>query len=80
MAQVAFEINTTKAEATKTYIYRAAIEYEPDTYTDNDSTSTVRLYVHGSNLPVAENLTGSTSGNSVTLNWEKPANQKLQTT
>lgn len=77
MAQVAFEINTTKAEATKTYIYRAAIEYEPDTYTDNDSTSTVRLYVHGSNLPVAENLTGSTSGNSVTLNWEKPAKSEI---
>lgn len=74
---VSFDVNTTKADAAATYIYRAAVEYEPDVNAANDSSTTVRMYVHGSNLPVAENLTGSASGKSITLSWEKPAKSEI---
>lgn len=74
---VSFDVNTTKADAAATYIYRAAVDYEPDVNAANDSSTTVRMYVHGSNLPVAENLTGIASGKSITLSWEKPAKSEI---
>lgn len=71
--QVSFDLSTTKADASANYTYRAAVEYESDINAANDSTTTVRMYVHGSNLPVAENLKGTSSNNGITLNWEQPA-------
>lgn len=75
--QVSFELSTTKADAGASYTYSATLEYEPDLDTENNSSSSVSLYVHGSNLPAAENLTGTASDNSVTLEWDKPAKSEI---
>jgi hypothetical protein len=72
-----FDLNTTKADASKSYTYRAYIDYPLDTNAKNDSSSVMKLYVHGSNLPAAINLTGATSNGAVTLNWNKPAKSEM---
>lgn len=77
VGQVTFEITTTKADASANYSYQAAIEYELDANKDNDLSNTVRLYVHGSNLPVAENLSGTITEGVVTLQWDKPAKSEI---
>lgn len=77
VADVRFDITTTKADAAKSYVYQATIEYEGDANAENDYSQEVRLYVVGSNLPTAENLTGSASNGSVTLTWEQPSKQEV---
>jgi hypothetical protein len=72
-----FDLKTTKADASKGYTYRAYIDYPLDTNAKNDSSSVMKLYVHGSNLPAAINLTGATSNGAVTLNWNKPAKSEM---
>lgn len=76
-AYVTFDITTTKAEASSSYTYQAIVENDGDTYLANDSSSVVKLFVHGSVLPKAENLTGKTSGNTVTLTWQQPAKDEI---
>lgn len=74
---IEFDINTTKAEATKSYTYRAAVVNDGDTNIANDSSAVVKLYVHGSVLPTVENLQGSVADNGVTLTWQKPAKSEI---
>lgn len=75
---VVFDIPTTKAEATKSYTYRAAVVNDGDTNIANDSSAVVKLYVHGSVLPVVENLQGeTTNGSSVALTWQKPSKSEI---
>ena len=73
-----FSIPTTVEDASKQYTFQATVEYEGDACANNDSSATVRLIVHGSVLPPAENLTGSKQGHSVKLTWNKPAATRIQ--
>lgn len=72
-----FDIKTTKEDAAKSYTYHAAVDYASDVNAANDSSAVVKLYVHGSNLPEAVNLTGATASGTVTLNWNKPATSEI---
>lgn len=78
--KVSFEIATTKEDAMSSHLYSAAIEYAADTNAANDSSASVKLFVHGSNLPVAENLSGSVAGGKVVLNWSKPSTAEVADT
>ncbi len=75
--RVEFTIPTTKAEAAKSYTYRAAVVNEGDTNIANDSSAVVKLYVHGSVLPAVEKLEGSVAPGSVNLTWQKPAKSEI---
>lgn len=77
VAGVEFDVATTKADAAMSYSFSAVVDYDADVRESNDSSSTVRLYVHGSNLPVAENLTGTTSEGTVTLQWSEPSSREI---
>lgn len=73
-----FSVPTTVEDASKQYRFQAAVEYEGDAVASNDSSNTIRLTVHGSVLPTAENLTGSKQGSSVKLSWQKPTSTRVQ--
>ena len=74
---VEFDIATTKADAAKSYEYRATVENDGDTNADNNESGSVKLYVHGSVLPTVESLTGNTDGGKVALSWTKPAKSEI---
>ncbi len=80
ISAVEFDITTTKADAKKTYIYRAELKLEGDENAANNQSSTVRLYVHGSNLPEAENLAGELIDGNVALTWDAPATDEIPDT
>lgn len=73
-----FSVPTTVEDASKQYNFQAVVEYDGDALADNDSSKTIRLTVHGSVLPEAENLTGSRQGHDVKLTWQKPTSTRIQ--
>ena len=72
-AVIDFPLTTTKHDASKTYVYSAQLEAADDAITDNNQSQEVKLFVKGSSLPTAGQLSGSESKGSVQLTWEAPA-------
>ena len=74
---VVFDIPTAKSDAAKTFAFRAAVVNDGDTNVANDSSSVVKLYVHGSVLPKAEALSGTAADGAVKLTWQKPSKSEI---
>lgn len=72
-----FDIPTTIEDASKQYKFQAVVALEGDANTANDSSSVVKLFVHGSSLPAAQDLTGTTTNGTVKLTWKAPATNEV---
>lgn len=72
-----FPLPTSKVDASTTLKLQAVAVWNADENTANDSSAVASLYVHGSTLPTAENLTGDVQVSSVTLNWQAPATNEV---
>ena len=57
-------------------VFTAEVQTEGDEQADNNSRD-FKLYIHNSNLPEPQNLTGETADGTVTLAWQKPATDEM---
>ncbi len=70
---IAFNIPTTIADATKTYTLAAELTYAADSKTDDNKSEDVQVYVAGVPYPSVTDLAGETAEDGkVTLTWTKP--------
>lgn len=67
-----FEVSTTRSDASKSFSFTAEASMNGDSNAENNVSGVVSLYVKGSKLPGATNLTGEANGADVTLFWEAP--------
>ncbi|MGM9822732.1 MAG: choice-of-anchor J domain-containing protein [Muribaculaceae bacterium] len=58
--------------------YSAAIVYDADEYADNNTSESVEIPVLKNSYPVVDDLSGTLSGNTVTLTWSEPDTSKAQ--
>ena len=72
-----FEINPTAYEASNYYLFSAYVSSPNDAVSSNDSSRTARLYVVGSKMPQARELTGTTYKGNVVLNWLAPETTEM---
>ena len=70
---VGFDVPTTKHDASKIYSFSAEVKSNADANAANNMSRDVKLFVKGSDLPVAQNLNGTTSADKVNLTWNAPA-------
>lgn len=72
-----FDINTTREDAGKTYIFSAEAAFDGDANADNNVSGDARVFVHGSSMPVATNLAGTTDDGTVSLTWQASATDEM---
>lgn len=63
--------------AGKTIVYTAEVMMEGDANAENNTTAEFKLYVHGSALPVAEQLLAENGAAGVVLSWSAPATSEI---
>lgn len=59
--------------------FTAAVDYDIDSKQDNNVTGEAWSEILPSKLPAVENFNGSTNGNNITLNWDKPNLDDIKT-
>lgn len=77
VTHVAFELSTTRRDASRLFTLTATAELQGDTRTENNTSQPAGLYVKGSTLPGVSHLDGKNVGDDVALTWQKPENDEI---
>lgn len=77
VTHVAFELATTRKDASRQFVLTAEARLQGDSDHGNDASLTAGLYVKESTLPGVAGLSGKNEGEDVALTWQKPANDEI---